>query len=191
MGRPTLATVLSWLGQHGPWLSLALVPLWFVFHSVAKPSAAWQAQYLATDTAQVFLVQREQELSHLWDDKGILPAPQFAERQFSAQFSTCVTLAQAQEVALMLVARGQAELQINQKPILTLDETNERLTRGTKLSLAKGTHHLRVNYASDGKFPSVALLASFDGAPPKPLASGTLVNGVKTLLPNTEGTACE
>jgi hypothetical protein len=57
------------------------------------------------------------------------------------------------------------------------------------LRLEPGVHALAVELDVIG-WPSIALQASFDGAPPAPLASGEIVPGVRLSPPRSGATPC-
>ena len=82
----------------------------------------------------------------------------------------------------MLAADGVASFAIDGVERLRAESATLRATRGDVIHLEAGTHHLRVQLQPRA-WPSIALLVSLDGNPPRALGSGKLQAGVHTRRP--------
>lgn len=185
-----LANRLPWIVRNGGWLCLLPIPVWLLIRVAIQPEAAWQARYLAEDPVGQSVARYEQTLSHYWTGKkDALEAAPVTSKHLQANFQTCLTLAEAVDVPLMLVAAGKARLLIDERVILEIVEASAHATVGQQTTLAKGVHEIRVEFTGRSR-AVIGLLASFDGAPPRPIGSGSLAPGVSTFRPAMNGAPC-
>jgi hypothetical protein len=168
-------------------LSLLPVPVWFIASAALAPAPAWRAEYRSSpDFSGPGAIVAERELQRYWDRLNREVPGELETQHFSARWDTCLRLDAARDVPLMLVADGSAQLSIDGRERLALESGVLRATRGEVLRLESGTHALRVVLSARG-WPAIALLASFDGAPPRPIGSGHLAPGVDTFAPASSG----
>lgn len=175
-----------------PWVALVPVPVWFLFAVLLTPAPAWRAVYRAeagaTEVVEVF----EREMSHIWSGKYFAEVPGDLPRDsFVAEFDACLTQAHRATVPFMLVADGEARFLLDGEVVLEVPagaDARSRVT-GKPLELTEGRHHLRVEFRARSR-PRVGLLASFDGAAPKAITTGSVTSGTKVTRPAAIGDAC-
>jgi hypothetical protein len=169
--------------------SLLPIPIWFGVTAALAPAPAWRAEYRERpDFSGAGAITAERELSRYWDRQNASVPGALSAPSFSARWQTCLSLDVARDVPFMLVADGSASFSVDGSERLSAASGRLRETRGEVLRLEPGTHALRVVLRPRG-WPSIALLASFDGGPPKPLGSGRLAPGVRAFPPALDG-AC-
>jgi hypothetical protein len=167
--------------------SLLPIPLWFIVTTVLAPTPAWRAEYRQNaDFSGAGAIVAERELSRYWDRQNDRVPGELEVRSFSARWDGCLSLDEAREIPFMLVTDGSASFTIDGAERLSATSSAQRATRGEVLRLEPGTHALGVVLRSHG-WASIALLASFDGAPPKPLGSGRIAAGVRAFPPAADG----
>jgi hypothetical protein len=169
--------------------SLLPIPIWFGVTATLAPAPAWRAEYREhSDFSGAGAITAERELSRYWDRQNASVPGALSVRSFSARWDTCLRLDAARDVPFMLVSDGSASFSVDGSERLSAPSGGPRSTRGEVLRLEPGTHAVRVVLRPRG-WPSIALLASFDGGPPKPLGSGGLAPGVRAFPPAADG-AC-
>jgi hypothetical protein len=170
--------------------ALLPIPLAFIISAVLAPAAAWRAEYRASiDGSGTRAVLFERELQRYWDKQNPRVTAAIDARSFSARWDTCVTVDTARNIPFMLVTDGTASFRIDGTERLSAMSSRARVTRGDVLRLEAGTHHLEVTLLPRG-WPSVALLASFDDRPPRPLGTGRLAAGVRSFAPDDGAEPC-
>ena len=172
-------------------LGVLPLPVWFAFHAIAAPAPAWRAEYrprAATDAGAPAVVF-ERQLGRYWDRNDRVVPGGAGVHAFSARWLACASIEAARDVPFMLVASGSASFAIDGAPVLTIPAKNTRRSVGAVLHLEPGVHALSVTLDVIG-WPSVALQASFDGAPPVPLGSGRLAPGVRLAPPSAGAVPC-
>jgi hypothetical protein len=171
-------------------VSLLSIPVWFTLSALFAPAPAWRAEYRdARQESAAPVVAFERELQHYWDS-GYPRAPGGIEaKRIAGRWQTCLSLQEAREVPMLLVADGVASFAIDGVERLHTEGGKKRVTRGEVLRLEPGNHLLVVDLRAQG-WPSIALLVSFDGDPPKPLASGQLAPGVQASQPESGAQPC-
>jgi hypothetical protein len=141
-------------------------PLWFLLRVALDPGPAWRAEYF-TDTAfggasRVVEVRR---LEQYWDnDHATLPNGADA-RTGSARYDTCIDVDAPRDVPILLVANGIARFSLGGAPELAGASEGERWVESKVLQLPAGSRRLTVELSARG-WPSIGLLASFDGNAP-------------------------
>jgi hypothetical protein len=169
--------------------SLLPIPVWFLVATALAPAPAWRAEYRQNaDFSGAGAIVAERELSRYWDRANDNVPGELEVRSFSARWDTCLRLDEARDIPFMLVTDGSASFGIDGAERLSATSGTRRATRGEVLRLEPGTHALGVVLRSRG-WASIALLASFDGGPPKPLGSGRLATGVRAFPP-APGASC-
>jgi hypothetical protein len=170
--------------------ALLPIPLAFIISAALAPAPAWRAEYQANiDGAGARAVLAERELQRYWDKQNPRVTSAIDARSFSARWDTCLTVEMARDVPFMLVTDGTASFRIDGTERLSAMSSRARATRGDVLRLEPGTHHLEVTLLPRG-WPSIALLASFDDRPPRPLGSGRLAAGVRSFAPEDGAEPC-
>jgi hypothetical protein len=170
----------------------ALLPisLAFIVSAALTPAPAWRAEYHANvDGSGARAVLVERELQRYWDKQNPRVTGSIEARSFSARWDTCLTVATAREIPFMLVTDGSASFSIDGTERLSAQSGSARATRGDVLRLEPGTHHLEVTLLPRG-WPSIALLASFDDRAPRPLGTGRLAAGVRSVAPEEGAEPC-
>ena len=164
-------------------LSLSPIVLWFGVATLAAPEPAWRAEYRdGREPAAPPHVVFERELQHYWD-RGYPRAPGGIDaKQIVGLWQACLVLDAPGTYPVLLVADGVASLAIDGTERWRADGSKERVTRGEVLQLPAGQHLLEVQLRVR-RWPSIALLASFDGAAPKAIGSGELAPGVRSHPP--------
>lgn len=163
--------------------SLLPIPLWFIVSILLAPRPAWRAEYRASsDFSGASVVRHERELSHYWDRTTRKNPGGFDARHSAGRWDTCLSLAEARDIPVMLVADGVASLSIDGVERLHVESSRRRVTRGDVIRFEAGTYHLRVQF-EPRSWPSIALLMSLDGRPPRALGSGELAAGARTERP--------
>jgi hypothetical protein len=170
-------------------LGVLPLPIWFLVHVAVAPVPAWRGEYRPRDAggAGVPAVAFERQLARYWDrtDRGV---PGGADPgAFSARWQACMNVEAALDVPVMLVASGSASFALDGAEQLLIPPNKARRSAGTVLHLEPGVHLLSVQLDTIG-WPSIALLASLDGAPPAALGSGQVAPGV-SLTPPSAGMA--
>jgi hypothetical protein len=175
-----------------PWAALLPIPVWFFSSAIFTAQPAWHAVYRSGDGEPVAVETFEREMSHLWSGKYFARVAGDLEPEgFVATFEACLTRDDAAEVPFMLVADGEARFLLNGvEQLATPPEMRAgRQVSGKQIALGAGHHHLRVEFHAR-KRPSVALLASFDGAAPRPVGSGQIVSGTRVSRPESGSDPC-
>jgi hypothetical protein len=179
-------------------LSLLPIPIWFALSALLAPAPAWRAEYRpsaerAGAPGEVAAlgpsVVAERELQHYWDRNNAFVPGGLDVHAFSVRYEACLSLADARQVPIMLVADGAASLSIDGVERLRAEEGKPRVTRGEVFALAPGSHRLSVELVARG-WSSVALLASFDGRAPRAVGSGALARGVVVRAPRAGADPC-
>lgn len=171
-------------------VSLLPIPIWFIVTAAMAPAPAWRAQYRArTDSSDAAVVTRERELQRYWDKQNPRVPGDLDVRNFTGDWDTCLVLDETRDVAFMLVVDGSATFGIDGVERLRATSGALRATRGEVIRLEPGNHHLTVRL-EPRSWPAIALLASFDGKPPRPVGSGQLVSGVRSSPPAEGPEAC-
>jgi hypothetical protein len=135
-------------------------------------------------------VVHERELQRYWDKANAAVPGGLSFRSFAARWDTCITLDEARDVPFMLSADGTAAFAIDGAERLRAQSASGmRATRGESIHLETGTHHLHVELEPRG-WPSIALLASFDGSPPRAIGSGRISDSVRTAAPSDAPDPC-
>jgi hypothetical protein len=172
-------------------IALLPLPIWFIASASFAPSPAWRAEYRASaDVAGAGVVVRERQLQRYWDKRNAAVPGGLSHRAFVARWDTCLTLREGREIPFMLAADGSARLEIDGTERLKAhSDGGMRATRGESIRLEPGSHHLHVELTPRG-WPSIALLASFDGRAPRPIGSGGLGAGIRTIPPRDGSVPC-
>lgn len=190
-GAPPAAAPARCVTRWAAAASLLPIPLWFIISALLAPAPAWRAEYREDEGfAGTGAVVRERALQRYWDKSNPSVPGGLSSRHFVARWDTCLTLSEAREIPLMLAVDGSATLAIDGAERLRAQSANGmRATRGDTLRLPPGTHHLHVELEPRG-WPSIAVLASFDGSPPRAIGSGKLTEGVRTAPPRDGVVPC-
>lgn len=172
-------------------LGVLPLPLWFLVHVAVAPAPAWRGEYRPRTPGGpgVPAVAFERQLARYWDrnDRAV---PGGADTgAFSAHWQACLNVEATLDVPFMLVASGSASFALDGAEQLRIPPHKTRRSAGAMLRLEPGVHLLSVQLDSLG-WPSIALLASLDGAPPAPLGSGRLAPGVSITPPRAGAAAC-
>jgi hypothetical protein len=172
-------------------VTLLPIPIWFIASALFAPAPAWRAEYRASaDFGGAGAVIRERQLQRYWDKANAAVPGGLAPRAFVARWDTCLTLPEARDIPFMLVADGSARLAIDGAERLKAHSSSGmRATRGESIRLEPGPHHLHVELEPRG-WPSIALLASFDGRAPRAIGSGGLGAGIRTTPPRDGPAPC-
>jgi hypothetical protein len=172
-------------------VALLPLPVWFIASAAFAPSPAWRAEYRASaDVAGAGVVVRERQLQRYWDKRNAAVPGGLSPRAFVARWDTCLTLREAREIPFMLAADGSARLAIDGVERLQAQSSSGmRATRGENIRLEPGIHHLHVELEPRG-WPSIALLASFDGSAPRAIGSGGLAAGIRATPPRDGPMPC-
>jgi hypothetical protein len=184
------ASLLKALSRYGGWVSLLPIPLWLLWRMAIEPTAAWHAHYVPNAAAEPTVTRFESALSHYWTGTKdmIEPAP-VDPANVTASFNACMSVAETVEVPLMLVTSGTARLIVDDQTWLEVKDAEGRVTRGKNAALTPGVHHLRVEFTGRSR-PAIALLASFDGTPPRPVGSGKLATGIRLFRVDPKSMTC-
>jgi hypothetical protein len=175
------------LARWAACVSLLPIPIWFSVAAALTPSPAWRAEYRQNaDFSGRGTIVHERELQRYWDRLNRAVPGGLETQGFSARWDTCLRLDAARDVPIMLVADGSASFFIDGNERLAVESSVLRATRGEVLRLEPGRHALRVVLSARG-WPAIALLASFDDAPPRAIGSGRLAPGVETFAPASSG----
>lgn len=175
------------------WMAVVVLvpaPLWFLLHAALDAGPAWRAEYF-TDAAfggasQVRAVRRMQEY---WDAQHPSMPSGSDPRGSSVRYETCIEVDAARHVPVLLVANGVARFSLGAELELSGESEGERWVRSKELLLPPGARRLSVELSARG-WPSIGLLASFDGRAPVALGSGELADGVRTRLPSGPSDDC-
>lgn len=171
-------------------LSLLPIPVWFVAAAILAPAPAWRAEYRArVDRSSAAVVTRERELQRYWDKRNPRVPGGLTVRDFTGHWNTCLSLDQPLDIPFMLVVDGSATFSIDGVERLRATSGTRRATRGEVIRLERGDHHLSVRL-EPRSWPAIALQASFDGEPPRPLGSGRVGGGARTRPPVEGSVPC-
>jgi len=175
------------LGRWAAGLSLSPIVLWFGVATLAAPEPAWHAEYRDARTPDAApSVVFERELQRYWDRSYSRTPGGIEAKHVDGRWQACLALDAPGEFPVLLVADGVASLSIDGTERWRAEGSKERVTRGELLQLAAGRHLLEVQLRAR-RWPSIALLASFDGAAPKAIGSGELAPGVRSYRPEVGG----
>jgi hypothetical protein len=171
--------------------ALLPIPVWFIASAAFAPAPAWRAEYREnSDFAGAGVSVHERELSRYWDKQNPTVPGGLQRRAFFARWDACLTLREAREIPFMLAVDGNARFAIDSVERLRAQSAGGmRATRGDSIRLEPGTHHLHVEL-EPRDWPSIALLASFDGRAPRAVGSGELGTGIRTTPPSEGSTPC-
>lgn len=171
--------------------ALLPIPFWFIVSALSAPAPAWRAEYReSAGFGGAGAVAFERELSRYWDKQAPTVPGGLGRRAFVARWDACLTLREAREIPFMLAADGNARFMIDgTERLLAQSAGGMRATRGDSVRLEPGTHHLHVELEPRG-WPSIALLASFDGRAPRAVGSGELAAGIRTTPPSEGPAPC-
>jgi hypothetical protein len=185
-GQRRAARITRWVTA----VAVLPIPAWFSASALLAPAPAWRAEYRPgkSGVGQTAVVA-ERKLEHYWDRSYNQVPGGVDVHGFSAEWSACLSVAEAREVPFLLVANGTALLSLDAKDVLRTSGEKDRQTVGGVLRLEPGTHVLRVSLEARG-WPSVALEASFDGRHPVAVGSGEPVAGVRLWAPRPGPTSC-
>ncbi len=175
------------------WMAVVVLvptPLWFLLHAAVDPGPAWRAEYF-TDAAfagarEVSAVRRMQEY---WDTEHPSMPSGADPRRGSMRYETCIDVDVARRIPVLLVASGVARFSLGSQLELSGESEGERWVRSKELLLSPGSQRLTVELSARG-WPSIGLLASFDGEAPVAIGSGELASGVRTRLPAGPSDSC-
>ena len=171
-------------------LGVLPLPLWFLIRVLVAPPPAWRGEYRPHQASGpgVPAVAFERQLARYWDRNDRLVPGGANAHAFSARWHACMRVDQAREVPVMLVASGAASFALDGTELLRIPPKKDtRRSAGAVLRFEPGLHLLSVELDTRG-WPSIALQASFDGEPPRPLGSGRIAPGV-TITPPSSGTS--
>lgn len=166
-------------------LLLLPLPLWFVVTLARDPGPAWRVEYRGNSAESASVaVMAERQLSRYWDKRNKAVPGGIDVAAFSARWDSCLRLEAPARIPFMLVANGVARFTIDGDEKLVAVGETERRTTGAVIQLEPGTHHLSVSFTTPRRgYPTIALLASFDGRAPVAVASGTPTPGVQLMHP--------
>jgi len=172
-------------------LTLLPIPIWFAAAVALAPAPAWRARYQAAAPAPSGAVTEvaERELQRYWDRSYPSVPGANDVHSFHAEWDTCLSLDAARDVPFMLVSDAGASFRVDGADLLHVENQKQRSTAGEIVHLERGVHHLRVELFAAG-WPSIALLASFDGHAPKPVGSGSPAPGVTLRHPAPGAEPC-
>jgi hypothetical protein len=185
--EPSSPRLLRWAAA----LTLLPIPIWFVVAAALAPAPAWRARYQAAASAPPGAVVEvaERELQRYWDRSYANVPGGFDVHAFRAEWDTCLSLDAARDIPFMLVSDAGASFRVDGADLLRAENQKRRNTLGEVVHLDRGVHHLRVELVAAG-WPSIALLASFDGRAPKPVGSGSPAAGVTLKHPGAGPEPC-
>lgn len=147
-----------------------------------EPGSVWAVSY-SDETATSPFVTSERNIKHLWG-KNNEPLPaELDPRTLRVSFASCLRVEHAIDLPLQLVAAGEARLLISGNEALSIQETSGRGVQGKVIHFEPGAHALRLDFASRGARPALALNASFDGKAPQPAPARVLPAGVRWSRP--------
>lgn len=171
--------------------SLLPLPIWFVASALLAPAPVWRVEYReSADFSGAGAVVHERELQRYWDKSNRRVPGGLSSSSFAARWDACLALREAREIPFLLAADGAARFALDGVERLRVESARgRRATRGELLRLEAGNHHLQVRLEPRG-WPSVALLASFDGAAPRAIGSGELAPGIHTTPPGDGPAPC-
>lgn len=135
----------------------------------------WRAQYYPTaDFSGEPEIRRDGDIKFDWGRKG--PFTTFPDDDFSARWDTCLTLDADTEVAFELVSDDGSRLLVDGTRVVDNWGTHGRRSRGKRVELEAGVHHLRVEYFEKRSSALVSLTASFAGEVPAPIPTRMLTH---------------
>lgn len=133
----------------------------------------WAATYFnRADLSGTAIHRRDLELRFDWGEKS--PMDALPADRFSVRWDTCLDVSAANSVPFQLISDDGSRLFLDDKLVLDNWGKHELEARGATLTLAPGEHHLRVEYVEHTGAAQVALVASFDGEPPKAIPGSML-----------------
>lgn len=167
-GAGWLLRALHW---GGPALALLLVAVrpW-----EADAVGPWRATYYAS---QHFdgkpILRRYANIDFHWGPDA--PHDVVPGDWFSAYFDTCLTIDEETEVAFQVVSDDGARVFLDGKRIIDNWGKHALKSRGAKVRVKPGTHHLRIKYFEDVLDAELHFMASFDpDQPPAQIPVGML-----------------
>lgn len=179
MQRVRRVTIEGWMAA----VVLVPAPLWFLLRVAFDPGPAWRAEYFADGAfggaSRVVEVRR---LELYWDSEHTSMPNGADARSGSARYETCIDVDAPLDVPVLLVANGVARFSLGGEPQLAGESGGDRWVESKLLHLPAGSRRLTVELSARG-WPSIGLLASFDGDAPVAIGSGTLADGVRTRMP--------
>ena len=154
---------------------LALLPV-IVLLAVFPPDyreGPWRAEYFENRTFEGEPhVRREGDLRFKWENSS--PLYDVPEDNFSARWDTCLLLDRAHEVTFQLVSDDGARLFVDGDLVVDNWGPHSERSRGGKVALEPGLHHLHVDYFESKHNATVSLAASLRGERPESVPSRLL-----------------
>jgi len=133
----------------------------------------WRAAFFATkDRTGPAIVRRDGDVRYNW--AGGRPMAGYPKDRFSVQWDTCLVLPESLEVAFRLTSDDGARLLIDGERAVDNWGLHGSRTRGERVALDAGVHHLRVLYFDEHQDASIALTASFYGERPEAIPARLL-----------------
>lgn len=154
---------------------LALLPV-IVLLAVFPPDyreGPWRAEYFENRKFEGEPhVRRDGDLRFKWEDSS--PLYDLPEDGFSARWDTCLVLDRAYEIAFQLVSDDGARLYVDGELVVDNWGTHAERSRGGKVPLEPGLHHVHVDYFEAKHNAMVSVAASLRGERPDSLPTRLL-----------------
>ncbi len=128
----------------------------------------WRGAYYSRhDFTGEVIVRNDLDLRFDWGKSP--PFDEVPANKYSIRWETCLTLDRAIKASFQMTTDNSMRLYIDGKIVLNNWGAKELRARGITTKLAAGVHHVRVDYQKTNRESHLALTASLDGEPPKPL----------------------
>lgn len=110
-------------------------------------------------------VRRDGDLRFIWDEAA--PIKELPRDGFSVQWDTCMVLDEPHEIVFQLTSDDGSRLFLDGVKAVDNWGSHGERTRGEKVEVDAGVHHLRVEYFDNTKDAGITLVASMQGERPE------------------------
>lgn len=162
--------------QRGRWVRRAIIATAVVVPAIVAlvltmptyREGQWRGAYFGTrDFTGEPHVRRDGDVRFSWDESP--PIRDMPEDGFSVRWDTCMVLDESLNIAFRLTSDDGSRLYVDDRRVVNNWGTHGDRSRGARVALEPGVHHLRVEYFDHKRDASVSLVASLRGERPHQL----------------------
>jgi hypothetical protein len=154
-----------WPGAAVAVLAVAAVVGYAKVRALPAGDGPWRGEYYPQlDFEGRPSLRRDSAIDFEW--RYLPPHPELPPDRFSIRWDTCLELPHDAFAAFQLVSDNGSRLFVDGEEVVDNWETKTLRSRGARLPLAAGRHHLRVEFFDDAKVAEIHLRASLDEESP-------------------------
>jgi hypothetical protein len=146
-------------------LAFAPVLVWTAFDPPDVREGPWRGEYYATrDFTGEPILRRDGNIKFDWHEGG--PTLDLPTDDFSIRWDTCMTIEEAVDYTFQLVSDDGSRLYVDGQLVVDNWGSHAERSRGGKIDLEPGVHHIRIEYFDAKADATVELAASVHGSRP-------------------------